>query len=86
MKKYFETHPDVSVLFIFENVEYYIENSKQSLLYKILDMLQNAKVKFAFVATSQKIDIIDNFEKRIKSRFSHRQILFYSEELDTFTK
>lgn len=85
MSKYFEDHPEVSVLFIFENVEYYIENSKQSLLYKILDMFQHTHTKFAFIATSQQIDIIDQFEKRIKSRFSHRQILFYSEELSTFT-
>jgi origin recognition complex subunit 4 len=84
MEQYFKTRPDISVLFVLENVEYYIENSKQSLLYKILDMLQYAKIKFAFIGTSQKIDIIDNFEKRIKSRFSHRQILFYSEELSTF--
>jgi hypothetical protein len=84
MEEYFMSRPEVSVLFILENVEYYVENSKQSLLYKILDMLQYAKIKFAFIATSQKIDIIDSFEKRIKSRFSHRQILFYSEELSTF--
>ena len=84
MKQYFTNHPEVSVLFIFENVEYYVENSKQSLLYKILDMFQYTQIKFAFIATSQKIDIIDNFEKRIKSRFSHRQILFYSEDLSTF--
>ena len=86
MQQYFKAHPEVSVLFIFENVEYYVENSKQSLLYKILDMFQYTKIKFAFIATSQKIDIIDNFEKRIKSRFSHRQILFYSEELSTFNE
>lgn len=84
MEEYFKSRPEMSVLFILENVEYYVENSKQSLLYKILDMLQYTKIKFAFIATSQKIDIIDNFEKRIKSRFSHRQILFYSEELSTF--
>jgi len=84
MEQYFQSRPEVSVLFILENVEYYVENSKQSLLYKILDMLQYSKIKFAFIGTSQKIDIIDNFEKRIKSRFSHRQILFYSEELSTF--
>lgn len=84
MEEYFKSRPEMCVLFILENVEYYIENSKQSLLYKILDMLQYTKIKFAFIATSQKIDVIDNFEKRIKSRFSHRQILFYSEDLQTF--
>ena len=84
MEEFFKERPGISVLFILENVEYYVENSKQSLLYKILDMLQYTKIRFAFIATSQKIDIIDSFEKRIKSRFSHRQILFYSEDLETF--
>ena len=86
MQEYFKCHPEVSILFIFENVEYYIENTKQSLLYKILDMFQYTKIKFAFISTSQKIDILDSFEKRIKSRFSHRQVLFYDEELTTFYK
>jgi len=84
MEEFFKERKGISVLFILENVEYYVENSKQSLLYKILDMLQYTKIRFAFIATSQKVDIIDNFEKRIRSRFSHRQILFYSEDLDTF--
>ncbi|CAI2364475.1 unnamed protein product [Moneuplotes crassus] len=84
MEAFFKDCPGIAVLFILENVEYYVENSKQSLLYKILDMLQYTKIKFAFIATSQRVDIIDSFEKRIKSRFSHRQILFYSEDLKTF--
>jgi Cdc6-like AAA superfamily ATPase len=37
-----------------------------------------------FIATSQKMDIVDSFEKRIKSRFSHRQILFYESSIDKF--
>lgn len=28
---------------------------------------------------------MDSFEKRIKSRFSHRQILFYEEKLEDLT-
>ncbi|CAI2364249.1 unnamed protein product [Moneuplotes crassus] len=65
MKDYFKQFPNIAVLFILENVEYYVENSKQSLLYKILDMLQYAKIKFVFIATSQRVNIIDSFEKRI---------------------
>ena len=40
-------------------------------------MLQYCQIKFVFIATSMKVDIVDQFEKRIKSRFSHRQILLY---------
>jgi origin recognition complex subunit 4 len=72
------------VIFILEEIDFYIENSKQNLLYKILDMLQYCSIPFVFLATSQKVDIVDSFEKRIKSRFSHRQILFYHEEFSHF--
>lgn len=54
------------------------------MLYKILDMLQYANIPFVFIATSQKVDIIDSFEKRIKSRFSQRQIFFYEDDFSTF--
>lgn len=73
IKEYFEKNQNVSVLFILEDIEYYIQTMKQQvLLYKILDMFQQIQIKFVFVATSQKMDIVDDFEKRIKSRFSHR--------------
>ena len=54
------------------------------MLYKVLDMLQNCKIPFVFMATSQKVDIVDSFEKRIKSRFSQRLVLFYEEKLEDF--
>lgn len=47
-------------------------------------MLQYANIPFVFVATSQKVDIVDSFEKRIKSRFSHRQIFFYDDSFELF--
>jgi Cdc6-like AAA superfamily ATPase len=77
IKEYFDNNPNMSVCFILEDIDYYVETTKQVLLYKILDMFGYLKVKFVFIATSVKIDIADSFEKRIKSRFSHRMILFY---------
>ena len=72
------------MIFILEDIDFYIEQTKQILLYKILDMLQYCNIPFVFLATSQKVDIVDSFEKRIKSRFSHRQILFYQESFAEF--
>ena len=77
-------NPNISVCFILEDIDYYVETTKQLLLYKILDMFGYLKVKFVFIATSVKVDIVDSFEKRIKSRFSHRMILFYEQSLDAF--
>lgn len=74
----------MSLLFILEDIDFYIESTKQMMLYKILDMLQYAKIPFVFVATSQKVDIVDSFEKRIKSRFSQRVVCFYEEQLNEF--
>ena len=84
IKEYFELNPNISVCFILEDIDYYVETTKQLLLYKILDMFGYLKVKFVFIATSVKVDIVDSFEKRIKSRFSHRMILFYEQSLDAF--
>lgn len=54
------------------------------MLYKILDMLQTIQIKFVFIATTMAYDIVDQFEKRIKSRFSHRSVLLYDETFDVF--
>jgi origin recognition complex subunit 4 len=76
------------VLFVLEDIDYYVETTKQLLLYKILDMFtylsQDGNVRFVFLATSVKVDVVDSFEKRIKSRFSHRLALFYDQELSKF--
>jgi Cdc6-like AAA superfamily ATPase len=72
VQEFFSNNPNISVLFLFEDIDYYIETTKQVLLYKILDMLTYVKIKFVFLATSMKLDVADGFEKRIKSRFSHR--------------
>ena len=72
------------MLFILEDIEYYVETTKQVLLYKILDMFQYLKISFVFVATCVKVDIVDQFEKRIKSRFSHRIILYYQQSIELF--
>ena len=54
------------------------------MLYKILDMLTQATIPFVFIGTSQKVDIIDAFEKRNRSRFSGKQILFYLDNFESY--
>lgn len=88
IKNYFMKKQNQAVLFVLEDIDYYVETTKQLLLYKILDMFtylsQDWNVRFVFLATSVKVDIVDSFEKRIKSRFSHRLVLFYDQELSKF--
>ena len=86
VQEYFLANPDLSILFVFEDIDYYVETTRQVMLYKILDMLQHCQIKFVFLCTSMKLDIADSFEKRIKSRFSHRQVLLYGLDLEIFKK
>ena len=87
IKKYFIENPNKAVLFILEDIDYYVHTTKQLMLYKILDMFSSigtdTDVRFVFLCTSVKNDVVDHFEKRIKSRFSHRMLLFYEQSLDT---
>ena len=54
------------------------------MLYKILDLLASMEIKCVFIGTSMKHDVVDSFEKRIKSRFSNRTELMYHISLDLF--
>jgi hypothetical protein len=87
IRRYFEENPRVAVLFVLEDIDYYIETTKQLLLYKVLDMFaylgDGGGARFVFLATSVKHDIVEFFEKRIKSRFSNRMELFYEQSLET---
>ena len=56
------------------------------MLYKILDLLASMEIKCVFVGTSMKLDVVDSFEKRIKSRFSNRTELMYHISLDLFNQ
>jgi hypothetical protein len=38
IKEYFKKQPKQAVLFVLEDIDYYVETTKQLLLYKILDM------------------------------------------------
>ena len=85
VQEYFADQENLKVLFILEDIDYYVETTKQIMLYKILDTLMaTSQIRFVFLCTSQKYDVVDAFEKRIKSRFSHRQSLMYNSNLVLF--
>lgn len=52
VQKYFQEQDDLCLVFILEDIDFYIESTKQMMLYKILDMLQYCKIPFVFLATS----------------------------------
>lgn len=84
VREFYENNPHLTIVFIFEDIDFYVETTKQLMLYKILDILTQCQVRFVFLATSMKFDVADSFEKRIKSRFSHRCEMLYDLNLNIF--
>ena len=64
----------VPMVFILDEFQEFATRSKQTLLYTLLDILQSGETQMAVVGLTEKIDVVESLEKRIQSRFSHRQI------------
>lgn len=64
------------VLFVFDAFEMFAcDRDAQSVLYAILNYLQDRNVCAIFIAMSSRFDVTDLLEKRIKSRFAPREIV-----------
>ncbi|KAI9207942.1 origin recognition complex subunit 4 C-terminus-domain-containing protein [Polychytrium aggregatum] len=69
----------IPVVIIIEEFDLFASrNQKQSLLYNLFDIVQNSAGSVAVVGVTCRVDAIEMLEKRVKSRFSHQQIRFYS--------
>lgn len=66
---------NIPILFILEEFDLFAQHSKQMLLYNLLDMSQTPGIPVCIIGTTCRVDCLDLLEKRVKSRFSHRQIL-----------
>ncbi|XP_053494382.1 origin recognition complex subunit 4 [Ictalurus furcatus] len=62
------------VLFILEEFDLFAHHKNQTLLYNLLDVSQSAQAPVAVVGLTCRLDVLELLEKRVKSRFSHRQI------------
>jgi Cdc6-like AAA superfamily ATPase len=78
------------ILLIISNFDIFAKKSKQTLLYNLLDLTQDSSAHLGLIGVSTKLNIIEMLEKRLKSRFSHQQIVFSapspSEYLQMFRK
>lgn len=63
-----------SVIFILDNFDLFCAHSKQALLYNLFDIVQSAQAPICVIGLTCKYDVLELLEKRVKSRFSHRQI------------
>ncbi|XP_034038045.1 origin recognition complex subunit 4 [Thalassophryne amazonica] len=62
------------VLFVLDEFDLFAHHKNQTLLYNLLDVSQSAQTPVAVVGLTCRLDVLELLEKRVKSRFSHRQI------------
>ncbi|KAI8070482.1 origin recognition complex subunit 4 C-terminus-domain-containing protein [Gongronella butleri] len=65
------------IIFVLEEFDLFAQHPKQSLLYTLFDTTQSAQNPMAVIGLSCRIDTLNLLEKRVKSRFSHRQFYLY---------
>jgi len=63
-----------AILFVLDEFDLFCHHKNQTLLYNLFDVAQSALLPIAVVGLTCRMDILDLLEKRVRSRFSHRQI------------
>merc|ERR1719197_387585 len=63
-----------AMVMVLDQFEYFCSRARQTLLYNLFDIAQEAGVHLSVIGTSEKMDVMDSLEKRIRSRFSMRHL------------
>ncbi|XP_046814472.1 origin recognition complex subunit 4 isoform X1 [Vespa crabro] len=66
------------VIFILDEFDLFCAHHNQTLLYNLFDVAQSAQAPICVLGITCRLDVIELLEKRVKSRFSHRQIFLFS--------
>jgi origin recognition complex subunit 4 len=81
------SHCNQSVVFVLDEFDQFAHHKNQSLLYNLLDTSQSAHNPIAVIGLTCRLDVVELLEKRVKSRFSHRQILLFPHtEFDDYVR
>lgn len=73
------------ILFVLEEFDLFACHRNQTLLYNLFDISQSAQTPICVLGITCRLDVIELLEKRVKSRFSHRQLhLFNSLKFDEY--
>ncbi|KAM9010861.1 origin recognition complex subunit 4 isoform 1-T1 [Ara ararauna] len=62
------------VLFVLDEFDLFVHHKNQTLLYNLFDVSQSAQTPVTVIGLTCRQDVLELLEKRVKSRFSHRQI------------
>ncbi|KAK2746428.1 hypothetical protein FQN55_005646 [Onygenales sp. PD_40] len=63
-----------SVIIVLDEFDLFAHHPRQTLLYNLFDIAQARKAPLAVLGLTTKVDVTENLEKRVKSRFSHRYV------------
>lgn len=66
------------VLFVLEEFDLFAFHRNQTLLYNLFDISQSAQTPVCVIGITCRLDVIELLEKRVKSRFSHRQLHLFN--------
>ncbi|CAD0206590.1 unnamed protein product [Chrysodeixis includens] len=70
-----------SMLFILEEFDLFCHVGRtQTLLYNLFDITHSAQAPMCVLGVTNRIDVVELLEKRVKSRFSHRHIFLFPNE------
>lgn len=72
-----------SVVFILEEFDLFCSHGNQTLIYNLFDVAQSAQAPICVIGLTRRNDVIELLEKRVKSRFSHRQIFLYPQQFES---
>ncbi len=61
-----------SVVIVLDEFDLFAFHGRQALLYNLFDIAQSRKAPIAVLGLTTRPDVVELFEKRVKSRFSHR--------------
>ncbi|KAL9914635.1 origin recognition complex subunit 4 [Glossina fuscipes fuscipes] len=77
-----------SVVVILEEFDLFCAHHNQTLLYNLFDVSQSAQAPICILGLTCRLDVIELLEKRVKSRFSHRQIFLFpnADDFSEFVK
>ncbi|KAJ1952198.1 origin recognition complex subunit 4, partial [Dispira parvispora] len=65
------------IVFILDEFDLFSQHPKQTLLYTLFDVVQSHQLPVLVIGITARLDAVELLEKRVKSRFSHRQISVY---------
>ncbi|XP_076455615.1 origin recognition complex subunit 4-like isoform X2 [Babylonia areolata] len=70
-------HESKAIVLTLEEFDMFAQHRGQTLLYNLFDVCQSAQTPICVIGITCRFDVVELLEKRVKSRFSHRQIYLF---------